>query len=247
MKAEKCMEMLMSVVTTMTAAEKAEMMEYVNGYGKTITKDSYFPCIANGTIPTALGEMMRVLKIEMAKENEKTSGKSKQAAVIKNVLKTADNNNSKCQFTYIVENKQYVTDSYRIFEFNQICNSVPIKDDTSAIDGWIRMFHDRAKNVGNGELEIPDRAKLVAYIKAKKAELKACVQTEKNHPIIYSWGEGLPSITATFLLDVIDGLGDNIKGNYVNSISAMYFVGDNGSAIVMPIRVRDGNDKKTEL
>lgn len=44
--------------------------------------------------------MMRIVKIEIVKENEQAQGKDKQAAIIKNVFKTT--NDDRWKYTYVV-------------------------------------------------------------------------------------------------------------------------------------------------
>jgi hypothetical protein len=189
--------------------------------------------------------MMRVLTIECAKENDKSNGKSKQAAVIKSVLRQI-NGQIRPIVSYIVNGKQVVCDGYRAFEFNEICNSVPIgtdeeikKENPKKYIGYI----DEAIKHKNIELPIPERGKLAAYIKAEKARLKANrIKKIGFKDIRYNFGAGLPMVSAEFLLDAIDGIPDgklyattNICGE-ITMATPLVMLGDNGKAVLMPIK-----------
>ena len=244
MKAEKCMEMLNYVIAAMTTEEKQDVQSYMNGIGKKCHAENYDTVITN-TVPFAVAEMMRVLTIECAKENDKSNGKSKQAAVIKSVFRQI-NGQIRPIVSYIVNGKQVVCDGYRVFEFNEICNSVPIgtdeetkKENPEKYIGYI----DEAIKHKNIELPIPERGKLAAYIKAEKARLKANrIKKISFKDIKYNFGAGLPMVSAEFLLDAIDGIPDgklyattNIHGE-ITMTTPLVMLGDNGRTVLMPIR-----------
>lgn len=244
MKAEKCMEMLNYVIAAMTTEEKQDVQSYMNSIGKKCHAESYDTVFTN-TVPFAVAEMMRVLTIECAKENDKSNGKSKQAAVIKSVFRQI-NGQIRPIVTYIVNGKQVVCDGYRVFEFNEICNSVPIgteeetkKENPEKYIGYI----DEAVKHKNIELPIPERGKLAAYIKAEKARLKANgIKKISFMNIRYNFGAGLPIVSAEFLLDVIDGIPDgklyattNIHGE-ITMVTPLVMLGDNGRTVLMPIK-----------
>ena len=244
MKAEKCMEMLHHVIAAMTEEGKQDVQSYMNGIGKKCHDESYDTIFTN-TVPFAVAEMMRVLTIECAKENDKSNGKSKQVAVIKSVFKQI-NGQIRPIVTYIVNGKQVVCDGYRVFEFNEVCNSVPIgtdeetkKENPEKYIGYI----DEAVKHKNIELPIPERGKLAAYIKAEKARLKANGIKKINfRNIRYNFGAGLPAVSAEFLLDAIDGIPNgklyvttNSYGE-VTMVTPLLMLGDNGRTVFMPIK-----------
>lgn len=257
MKAEKCIEMLNYVIAAMTKEEKQDVQSYMNGIGKKRHDESYVTVFTN-TVPFAIAEMMRVLTIECAKENDKSNGKSKQAAVIKSVFRQI-NGQIRPIVTYIVNGKQVVCDGYRVFEFNEICNSVPIgteeetkKENPEKYIGYI----DEVVKHKNIELPIPERGKLAAYIKAEKARLKANgIKKIRNIDIRYNFGTGLPMVSAEFLLDAIDGIPDgklyattNIHSE-VTTVTPLVMLGDNGRTVLMPIKKlpNEYNAEGTEL
>lgn len=256
MKAEKCVEMLNYIIANMTAEEKQEMENYIKVFGKE-QGTAYNNHSFNRTVPTAIAEMLRVCTLEMTKDNDKTNGKSKQAAVIKSVIKGI--NNAYPKVSYIVNGKHYVCNGYQLFEFNEICQSVPIgteKDMASTKPDpqeWYEKFINQAENNKYIELEVPDRTKLSMYIKTKKAKWKTVGNKAKDLKLIeYNFGEGLPAINAEYLLDLIDGIPDGklycTNGGRSIYVSPLVMLGSNNRAITMPIR-KDPNktDIKTEL
>lgn len=246
MKTEKILEMMNKVIGCMTAEERADMELYTNAVGKKLTTDTFTDGTFINTTSFAIAEVMRVLKIELAKEQEKATGTSKQATVIKAVIKATEKRMHREFYSHIVDGKQYVCDGFRLFAFNQICESVPI--DKESKSSYAEILNDRMRQENIGELTLPSRGKLAAYVKAEKARLKV-VQKEVNiNDIPYNFGEGLPMVSAELMLSVMDGIS-NGKWYYNGTKTPVLIIGENGNALLMPMNKKGMTmeDKATEL
>ena len=231
----------------MTEEERQNMELYTEKIGKKLTTDTFTDGIYMCDLPNVVGEIMRVLRIELAKEQERASGTNKQATVIKAVIKAAEKRNKREFYSQIVDGKQYVCDGFRLFAFNQICESVPI--DPESKKTYAEIFNGRIKCCDDKELELPSRGKLAAYIKAEKASGKHGKYTNNN--IEYNFGAGLPMVDAELMLSVIDAIS-NGKWYYRKGDvrSPILIKGDNGNALLMQmnkIGITEEKDKTTEL
>lgn len=79
-------------------------------------------------------------------------------------------------------------------------------------------------------------AELRAYIKQRGAELKAAGMKE-NFPL-YDFGDGLPTVDARFLLDILEILpGASFRASsYRPDIGGIYFESADGFGILLPVR-----------
>lgn len=175
--------------------------------------------------------------------------KSKQEKVIKSVI-SRNGIQHLPAVSYIKDGKQYVCDGNRIFEFDTICNSVPIGTDQDMKKGKLEQALEFAENAMNNkhmELMVSKRSKLAAYIKAEKLRLKAhksefALYCRKwSNRVTYNFGEDLPSVDAEFLLDALDGIPDgklyctDIQTRGIE-LSPIIVLGEHGKAVLMPVR-----------
>ena len=187
------------------------------------------------------------MAFDLTKEQEKATGASKQAAVIKAVIRYAKKHYSRDFYSYIANGKQYVCDGFRLFAFNQICESVPIEDKPAF--SYESLLDKRIKQDNTGELTLPSRGELAAYLKAEQAMLTPAQKKKgEAQKIPYNFGKGLPMVSAEFMLSVMDGI-KNGRWFYNGENSPILVIGENGSALLMPISKKgmDAEDKTTEL
>lgn len=88
-------------------------------------------------------------------------------------------------------------------------------------------------------LPLPSAGELKAYIAAEKAA------GIKPDFIWYWWGGDTPAVNAAYLLDMVTLFPDCKEALYWTEISPLYFRGENGDGIVLP--VRRGNHPKFEV
>lgn len=232
---EKMLEMVYIVASKLSASDQELMHEYNKIVSKGIMSESFVDGCLTSTLPAALGEMIRVLKIDIAKQEEKKSGKNKQASVIKSVIKnsikTKPTQTDKWGVSYVDEaNRQYVVDGFRAFIFNEKCDSVPISDEKLFKSEVINLCKKVMPTEWKEELEIPDRNALATYIKAEKAKRS---KRDKS-PIVYNFGKNLPMVNAEYLLDMLDGIQDGTLYN-TGMYSVIYIKGLNGEAVLAPM------------
>ena len=99
----------------------------------------------------------------------------------------------------------------------------------------VNSIMDAAKNESIEALELPTLNELKAFIKLKKAEQN----TRKAKDVIYDFGENLPAVNAGYLLDILTAFPEAKaykKAGDIGTVSAIYFVADNGDAVLLPIR-----------
>lgn len=245
METETMIEMMNKVISCMTEEEKQDMEMYMDKIGKKLTTKTFTDACYMCMLPNVVGEIMRVLTIELAKEQEKATGTSKQATVIKAVIKAAEKRNHREFYSHIVDGKQYVCDGFRLFAFNQICESVPIEEKEKS--SYADILKKRMEQENTGELTLPSRGKLAAYVKAEKARLKPAKQMPLTG-IPYNFGEGLPMVSAELMLSVMDGI-KNGRWYYNGTRTPILIIGENGTALLMPIDKKGmtTEDKTTEL
>lgn len=251
MTSEKMLEMIMKVYDQLDAEEKKHTDYYLKNVSKEIFKNSF----DNSTLTCAslgctVGEIIRVLKQDILNSENKTNGKSKQAAVIKSVIKIAkqENNCTKWHSTHIINGKQYALCGYYGLVFDEPVNGVPVSEDRQDDNAILNIF-DFSSNINyDTELDIPDRAKLAAYIKTTKAKRKNMSKYAQKEPIIFDFGGDLPMVNAEYLLNVIDGLPDGkLMFSSSHRLSPLHVIGSDGKAILLPIRKRSEGTQRTEL
>ena len=243
MKTEKMLEMMYKVVNYMTSDERQEVDNYMETIGRKLTTDKFNDAAYMVTVPAIVGEIIRVLKTEVEKEEERKIGKNNQVAVIKSVLKTREKYKPFLpNVTFVFDDKQIVIDGFRLFVFNDICKSVPIGG-TEEIERenpkkYLKLIPNKD---GYKELILPDKSKLSAYIKCKKAELKSkYVKNICSSDIIYDFGKGMPMVSAEYLLDAIKGITD-CKMYYIAEDKPVLIEGKNGVSVLMPIKKEENN------
>lgn len=91
------------------------------------------------------------------------------------------------------------------------------------------QIDDCAKTAGKS-LPLPTAAELKTYIAAEKAA------GVKPNALWYWWGSDTPAVNASFLLDMVTIFPDCKEARYRTELSPLYFCGDNGDGILLPVR-----------
>ena len=58
----------------------------------------------------------------------------------------------------------------------------------------------------------------------------------KPNALWYWWGSDTPAVNASFLLDMVTIFPDCKEARYRTELSPLYFCGDNGDGILLPVR-----------
>lgn len=89
---------------------------------------------------------------------------------------------------------------------------------------------DGCAKAASKSLRLPTAAELKTYIAAEKAA------GIKPDSILYWWGSDTPAVNASFLLDMVTIFPDCKEARYRTELSPLYFCGDNGDGILLPVR-----------
>ena len=169
--------------------------------------------------------------------------KSKAGAGAVNVAKRVYSENEACRpsLAGIFESggKWTVCDGYRAIMFNHDMPELPHVDGGSLAKSLPDMI-DKAKKLE--PLELPTVAELKAWAASHGG--KKALSAGKAKP--YIWG-GVVGVNVYYLIDMIQAL-DNPRAYLPESKnSAIYFSGDNGDGILLPVRVAETNQAFDEI
>jgi len=230
---EKMLASVMSIVTYFDTEER-ERFDFV------VSKREDFSALTD--VPAKLAEVVKQLREDIGKEEAKKSGRASQLSAAKRILKSAIKTNKEA-LTYAAtqSDKQCVCDGYRVV---RLVNPLALP---TLPDGMEYM--DISKVVVKGydmeEIELPNMAKLSAYIKTYKAEHK----NNKEAPR-FDLGEDWQIVNAQYLLDMMILL-PNAKAYATKgkSVSMIYFEDEEGNdGALCSVRVKDGEVRqRTEV
>lgn len=169
--------------------------------------------------------------------------KSKAGAGAVNVAKRVYQENERCRpsLAGIFESggKWTVCDGYRAIMFNQDMPELPHVDGGSLAKSLPDMIVKAEKAE---PLELPTVAELKAWAAAHGG--KKALSAGKAKP--YIWG-GVVGVNVYYLIDMLQAL-ENCKAYIPESKnSAIYFSGDNGEGILLPVRVAETNPAFDEI
>lgn len=169
--------------------------------------------------------------------------KSKAGAGAVNVAKRVYAENECCRpsLAGIFESggKWTVCDGYRAIMFNDDMQELPHVDGGSLAKCLPDMI-DKAEKLE--PLELPTVAELKAWAAAHGG--KKALSAGKAKP--YIWG-GIVGVNVYYLIDMLQAL-ENCKAYIPESKnSAIYFSGDNGEGILLPVRVAETNPAFDEI
>lgn len=193
-----------------------------------ITKQDDFSDIVS--IPAMLATLVKQLREDIVKDEAKKAGRSRQLAAAKRILKTAvQTNKESLTYAPIQNNKQCVCDGYRAVRLvNHLAGLPELPENIQYVDlnGIVQRSSDMT------EIELPDAAKLSAYIKTYKAE-----HGKKASKPMFDFGEEYQVVDAEYLLDMLLLIPDAKAYSVKNKgTSVIYFeneAGDDG--VLLPI------------
>lgn len=169
--------------------------------------------------------------------------KSKAGAGAVNVAKRVYQENEPCRarLAGIFESggKWTVCDGYRAIMFNDDMPELPHVDGGSLAKSLPDMIYKAEKLE---PLELPTVAELKAWAAAHGG--KKALSAGKAKP--YIWG-GVVGVNVYYLIDMLQAL-ENCRAYLPESKnSAIYFSGDNGDGILLPVRVAETNPAFDEI
>ena len=177
--------------------------------------------------------LLKLLQQDIAAQENKKSGRGNlqkaMDAIVKNAKKKAQNINL---YGYAREGDYTVVcDGYRVIRTKE---EIQYTEQVEGFPAVSKMTEEARQNAVN-ELIMPTIGDLKAYIKLMKAEDKKT----KCLGILYTFegeGEQQPTVDAEYLLDILIAFPD-ARGKFANLISPIYFEGEQGDGIILPIRI----------
>ena len=196
----------------------------------------------NGFTSIAIANLVIDLKDDLAQQEAKKGGRSAALKAVNSILKEASR--SPRSFTLynapIIDGRQCICDGYRLVRLTE---HLPLNVPAEPL-GYIdtdRLIPPAMFCDGN-EIDLPDPAKLRAYIKDFKA--KRTSSTAPKIPV-YRFGENLPAVDARFLADMMAILPD--AKAYADGVrSNVFFRCEDGSDGLL-CSVHTDDHTKTEL
>ena len=195
-----------------------------------ITKQDDFSDIVS--IPAMLASLVKQLREDIVKDEAKKAGRSRQLSAAKRILKSAIKTN-RASLTYapIQNNKQCLCDGYRAVRLtNPISGLSELPENIEYavdLDSIVKRSGDM------NEIELPDAAKLSAYIKTYRAE-----HGKKASKPMFDFGEEYQVVNAEYLLDMLLLIPDANAYSVKNKgTSVIYFeneAGDDGVLLPFP-------------
>lgn len=172
--------------------------------------------------------------------------KSKAGAGAVNVTKRVYSENESCRpsLAGIFESggKWAVCDGYRAIMFNDDMPELPHVTDQQA-GGIAKSLPGIFEQAAKAEpLELPSVAELKAWAAAHGG--KKALSAGKAKP--YIWG-GVVGVNVYYLIDMLQALENPRAYLPENQNSAIYFSGDNGEGILLPVRVSETSPEFDEI
>ena len=175
-----------------------------------------------------IDEAIAEIKKAIAEELCKKSGKNKILSSAKKILKNAESRYPFLRYAYVVDGKQYISDSYRVVEFSA---PLPLEEVPKEFENKypIQCFRDILnKAEKTGDLILPNVARLEIEIKARKKE------TNNNKlRTLYEFKPG-KYVDALSLVEVVNCFEEKPEIEFKNSF--MYFLSKNTRAALCPVR-----------
>lgn len=251
----KFLEMIMDIYNNLSSEQKKRCDDYLNDLsaGKINFNTKTLLSLHNHDICLSIAKSIYNIKIDIANAENKKNGTDKQLKLIKSILKEKGTKEC-CKTTYIIKERQYCFDGYRIFVFNKICDGVPMLYNDSAHPDYIQVWFNNLENYietarqFDVELELPDKGKLSAYIDTQKAIKKANKDKCKIIPYVFSDEANAPAVDARYLFDFLNTFPNGkLYWNGSKYVRGCYGKDEKGNEMfLLPIK-RGINDKRTIL
>lgn len=187
------------------------------------------PCLG-----ACLADFIAEIENEIRNENAKKCGTLDRLKAAQKIIKSAKTQRRETFWGAWIasDGLQYICDTYRAARFITPLDLETAPKNTAQCDiTWI--FADAKKSDG-AQLDLPDRATLKAYIKTEKAARKAA---KDNSGILWDFGENLPALDASFLLDMLEIFPDATAtaSSMRPECGNVYFTSEAGEGIICPI------------
>lgn len=186
-----------------------------------------------------LADLILTIEDEIRTETAKSRGQSGLLKTAKDILKvSAKGDRDVLKYADTASNGyQYICDGYRLLKISKPLPFPELPNDIPPFD-YERLIPHLTNSV---ELELPDAAKLRAYVKIKKAEKQKAV---------YDFGAGFPVVSADQLLSMIEAFPEATatvepSGTDLNIHPILFYSGDD-FGMLMPLRA-NWERRKTEL
>lgn len=178
--------------------------------------------------------LLKLLQQDIAAQENKKSGRGNlqkaMDAIVKNAKKKTQNSNL---FGYTREGDYtIVCDGYRVIRTKE---EIQYTEQVEGLPAVSKMTEEARQNAVN-ELIMPTIGDLKAYIKLMKAEDKKTKWVGIPYTFAGEEGKKQPTVNAEYLLDMLTAFPD-AKGSYSTLIDPVYFEGEQGDGILLPIRI----------
>ena len=171
---------------------------------------------------------------EIRREEAKNGGKLNRTKAAERVIKNAKSYQAARECFHGAWNNanglQCICDGFQAYRLREALPLEPIPEKTEPIDVNCIVTPNQGE-----PLKLPELSELRAYIKTKKAELKA---KKDKSIVIYDFGEGLPAVNAEYLLTALELLpGCTATTSKLRPLTnCIYFESSSGDGVICPIR-----------
>ena len=181
----------------------------------------------------ALITLCAALRDDMRTESNKASGKANIEKAMRAIIKNVPEHQTQLQGAFDCNGKQAVCDGFRIIILNTPID-LPAPPVPCTMD--VGRLVDDARNHATTPLETPTLGELKSYIKITKAENKTKYgKRASNQHISWDFGENLPAVNATYLLDILTAFPDATI-TCSTMTAPIHFSHADGEAILLPVR-----------
>lgn len=175
-----------------------------------------------------LANVMVDLQRSIRTQNNKKAGSGSWERLAKRMEKTTPRETM--AGIIINDGVQYLCDGFRAVRL-----PAPIEYKKAAQELDIKKILDSAAQ-NEKPLELPSAGELKSHIALEKAKRKAEGGRPSKAPILWSFGEGLPSVDAEYLLDFCEVM-PKAKLAYTHNTAPIYFKDERTEAVLLPVRV----------
>lgn len=175
-----------------------------------------------------LANVMVDLQRSIRAENNKKAGVGSWERLAKRMEKTTSR--EAMAGIIINDGAHYLCDGFRAVRLPE-----PIEYKKAAQELDIKKILDSAAQ-NEKPLDLPSAGELKSHIALEKAKRKAEGGRPSKAPILWRFGEGLPSVNAEYLLDFCEVMPE-AKLTYEHNPASIYFKDDRTEAILLPVRV----------
>lgn len=167
---------------------------------------------------------------DIRREEAKSGGKLAQQKAAEKILDQIPE--GKASGSYMSGDRQIIGGAYSVV---RICSPLPVREFPAGADhiNYDNIINQASENAG-AVLTIPTLADLKAHIKIEKATHKG----QKGYKPLWDFGDGLPRVDASFLLEVLTILGEckAVCGYASPTKQPLYFKNKSGDdAILLPV------------